>query len=276
VTALVKKKKSINKKEQRKFPERLYENEDKYVPSLGKSGKDRYNQVYKFLKEEKVPISEAKVSAKTLENWKTHLKPYTLLQFPINKFSESLLKFTDSNGDDWIIPLESEEKDILEIAHLSGKRHQSISHSIDKLYEMGIKYSGCYQSMIKLIKNCAQCNIQKKKELPVRKYTPIKTSYPKELLQFDGVYLPKEMGSKKLVTAIDHFSKFAWAFCIDSLSSANTRLCLEEVLDFCDQSVEVILTDNGSEFKGEFEKYFLEVGIELRHGLLTILQHRVV
>jgi DNA-binding transcriptional ArsR family regulator len=52
-----------------------------------------------------------------------------------------------------MIQLESQEKEILEIPHLSGKRYQSISHSIDKLYEMGITYLGGYQSMPKLIKN---------------------------------------------------------------------------------------------------------------------------
>jgi phage regulator Rha-like protein len=37
------------------------------------------------------------------------------------------------------------EKEILEIAHLSGKRHQSISHSIDKLYEWELNTQGAIE-----------------------------------------------------------------------------------------------------------------------------------
>lgn len=100
-----------------------------------------------------------------------------------------------------------------------------------------------------------------------KEFNPIKTSKPKELIQFDTVHLDKKFGdSKFLLTAIDHFSKYGWAFLIEKINSENTRNCLEIVYKDCDFEIENVHTDNGTEFKKYFEQYLTQNSINRKLG----------
>ena len=56
------------------------------------------------------------------------------------------------------------------------------------------------------------------------------------------------------LSAIELKSRQSWAKRVKSLSSKNARRFLEEILDEVEYKIHTIQTDNGSEFKGYFDK----------------------
>ena len=240
-----------------------------FVDFFGTADISRYNDVYKFLKEAKFPIHLLSKSAKARENWKYNVKDYLILDFPCLNHSRSrLMHFSSVDNAYYIIPLRDEESKIIESAHICNGKHLSFEKSIAKLYEGRIKYVGCTNKIRNFIEACAECNMKKCQKVKANKYTPIDTKRPRELILFDCVYLKEKLFGKnaRLVTAIDHFSKFGWAEVIKSVNSENTAHLLAKVFKECQYSIESVLTDNGSEFKARFADFLKEKGIGHRKG----------
>ena len=69
-----------------------------------------------------------------------------------------------------------------------------------------------------------------------------------------------------MINAIDHYSKYAWAFLVENINSKNAEDCLKKIYLDCDQEIENIHTDNGPEFKGFFQRFLDEKNIPHRKG----------
>jgi len=67
-----------------------------------------------------------------------------------------------------------------------------------------------------------------------------------------------------ILNAVDVSTKFKFSYAFKSMSSRNTVLFfkkLENVYPY-EEGIEIVQTDNGSEFLGEFDKYLKEKGIK--------------
>ena len=67
-----------------------------------------------------------------------------------------------------------------------------------------------------------------------------------------------------ILNAVDVSTKFKFSYAFKSMSSRNTVLFfkkLESVYPY-EEGIEIVQTDNGSEFLGEFDKYLKEKGIK--------------
>jgi transposase InsO family protein len=76
-----------------------------------------------------------------------------------------------------------------------------------------------------------------------------------------------ERRNKYIVTIIDHYTRWAYAFPIKNKSSEETLECIKEAIKKEGAKPRRILTDNGLEFaNAEFIRMAAEQGIELRKG----------
>lgn len=252
-----------------KYKLNLFENQESdYVDYYGNSLSSRYNDAYLYHSKSIMPEYITCKDQSNINNWKKKISKYRVIDIPLNEFSRSKLLHKSSEDDlEYYIPLKSEENKLFEIAHINGKRHLSRDKSITKLYSMGIKYTQCYEKLSKYIKNCFNCTKSAPPQEKSKKYKPINTSRPREIIQFDSVYLNKKLfGRSFLITAIDHFSKFGWIFEVDKINSFNASNCLKNVYNDCEMQIESVHTDNGPEFKKFFEQFLKEKNINRRLG----------
>lgn len=61
------------------------------------------------------------------------------------------------------------------------------------------------------------------------------------------------------LSCIELKSRQSWAKRVSTLSSSNTKVFLEEIIDAVEYSIHTIQTDNGSEFKGYFDQAIEEL-----------------
>lgn len=261
-------KKPLNADEKLAIKENRIDRAD-FVNFSGKADTSRYNDIHKFIKENKLPRHLLSKSSKAIENWKYNAKEYKMFDFPLSKFSRSrLAHFSPSDNTYYTIPLRNEDIQIIEKVHAWNGKHLSLEKTIAKLYETGIKYTGCTISIRNYIAACATCNIIKPPKVNPKKYTPIDSQRPREMILFDCVFLKEKLFGKnaRLVTAIDHFSKYGWAQVISWVNSENTSILLSKVFEHCNSSIESVLTDNGSEFKARFADFLKDRGIPHKKG----------
>lgn len=70
-------------------------------------------------------------------------------------------------------------------------------------------------------------------------------------------------GTKRyILTAIDLYSRFSFAYGYERISSRNARDFVDKLTKVAPFSIEGIKTDNGSDFEGEFDRYLKEKGIK--------------
>ena len=81
--------------------------------------------------------------------------------------------YEDKNFDQFTIPLKSEIETILAFAHVSGKRHLKLNRSIERLYSLKIKYTGCTIDIQKHIELCISCNQSNRAEKKSKKYSKL-------------------------------------------------------------------------------------------------------
>ena len=256
----------ITSSELSKFKVKMSEN-DEFVDSTSGSGtKDYYKQVFMFLSKNIIPekYNETKVG---LKDWKKRAREYKILDFPLSILTDSTLVHRESITELYVIPLKKDLERIFHAAHIYKDIHLAYYRAMERLKVLKIKYPGYSNDLHKYISSCAFCFQQVPPKPKPQSYNPIKTTKPKELVQFDCVYLDKKFGMNKyLLNAIDHFSKYAWAFLIEKINSKNTRDCLAIVHQECNFQIDSVHTDNGSEFKKYFEQYLTENQITRKLG----------
>jgi transposase InsO family protein len=122
-----------------------------------------------------------------------------------------------------------------------------------------IKYEGISQSDVtNFLKNSNTAQLHKipRKE---RIHTPIITNYPLERIQIDIIDLNALKGYNKqhrfVLTIIDHFSKYAWAYSMTQKSANKVFLAISDLirekLKPLDKQLHILQSDNGGEFVNE-------------------------
>lgn len=86
------------------------------------------------------------------------------------------------------------------------------------------------------------------------KYCPKQKDIDLGYLQLDGIKVYFEGKMYYFLSCIELKSRQSWAQRVGSLSSTNAKEFLEEIIESVSYSVHTIQTDNGSEFKGYFDK----------------------
>jgi Transposase and inactivated derivatives, IS30 family len=116
-----------------------------------------------------------------------------------------------------------------------------------------------------LIERTRSIKQQRKKKYNVNKKrikTGLKARAPGEVIQIDLKHLTLRGVTYYQYTAIDKYSRLAFAKVYKNKTSRNTKLFIQEAMKYFGFSISKVQTDNGSEFMGEFDKYLKEIGIE--------------
>ena len=142
----------------------------------------------------------------------------------------------------------------------------SYDRSKQRLKELKIEYSGCNNDLKIFIKKCIPYFQQAPPREKAKKFNPIKTSKPKELIQFDTVHIDRKFGDKKYISC--NWSLFEiWLGIFDwKINSEYTRKCFEIVHKDCDFEIGNVHTDNGTGFKKYFEQYLTQNNINRKLG----------
>jgi transposase InsO family protein len=93
--------------------------------------------------------------------------------------------------------------------------------------------------------------LSKKKKIRKRNYV---STYPGDLLQIDTIIKFKDGLKRYIVTAIDNYGKFSFAYTYSTASSINTRDFLDKLMSVIPFKINAVQTDNGSEFEMYFDK----------------------
>ena len=223
-------------------------------------GKPRYQEIFNYLskKVRPNPPSTAKIAyEKTSDqirqfcSWRGNISGFRVLPYSRTQIFQSKLE-----KDGYLIPLKRQEQDLLLEAHVVQGVHLNLEQSTSNLYDMGFKYNRCKQKLQRLVADCHICRQNGPLPTQTKQWSTIQTQEPKELIQFDCVYLnkafdPLQYTYSYLCTAVDHFSKYAWAFHISRVDAKETEACLQTVLRDCGR-VQIVQTDKGNEFLGAF------------------------
>jgi transposase InsO family protein len=96
--------------------------------------------------------------------------------------------------------------------------------------------------------------ISVKRQRVQRKPKDFKATYPGECVALDTI--EKRIDGKKryIITFIDLYSRFAFAMMMNNHSSKEAKVFLDKVSLLFPFSIKAVLTDNGSEFKGNFDR----------------------
>ncbi len=101
---------------------------------------------------------------------------------------------------------------------------------------------------------------------------PIATSRPGELWQVDTIDMNKlasaNKGYSRCLTVIDHFSKYAWVKALQDNTATSVATAMGQILDSLPKHLKPrkIQSDNGIEFKGEFETLMRALKIQHSHS----------
>lgn len=86
------------------------------------------------------------------------------------------------------------------------------------------------------------------------KYCPKQKNINLGYLQLDGIHIVFAGKTYKFICAVELKTRQAWVKRVKSLSSMQAKIFLHEILNKVNYSIHTIQTDNGSEFKGYFDK----------------------
>lgn len=99
---------------------------------------------------------------------------------------------------------------------------------------------------------------RRKQKVTRVKYCPKQKDIKLGYLQLDGVTVYFEGRNYYFLCSVELKSRQSWAKRVGSLSSSNAKEFLEEILSQINYPIHTIQTDNGSEFKGFFDKAIKE------------------
>lgn len=101
---------------------------------------------------------------------------------------------------------------------------------------------------------------------PMHKPTigPILTTVPFQRVQVDLIHFPdlapSNYGHTYIMTAIDHFSKYAWAVSIKDAKSETVAIAMNDIVQNAVSigfRISLVQSDNGKEFQGAFHQYLM-------------------
>lgn len=131
------------------------------------------------------------------------------------------------------------------------------------------------------VRNCASCNLNKKlgNERKVA-MQPLSIMTPWSLVQLDYIVVAKEKkdasdwGNRYILTMIDAFSKHVELVALEESTALVTKIHFESRIILRWGVPEVVMTDGGPSFKGEFNAFLQELGI--KHVTAIAYQHRTM
>lgn len=125
-----------------------------------------------------------------------------------------------------------------------------------------VSWIGKVISRYKFFFNKRKCVRRKRnnaKQITRVKYCPKQKDIHLGYLQLDGVKVCFESEYYYFLSCIELKSRQSWVKRVTSLSSTHAKEFLEEILSLIEYPVHTIQTDNGSEFKGYFDKAIEEL-----------------
>ena len=175
----------------------------------------------------------------------TRKPEYTPLE--AQRMQDLRLKYPTLGRDKLVVIYEEDYRE--EIKHWNARR---IVHDF-KLYA---------KRAVRQPKNRNKGKVRPKKRISDLKKKP----FSGFLLELDTIVIYFNNEKRYIVTAIDYHSRFAFAYMYKTKSSKNVADFLRRLMLLFEGKIENIHIDNGSEFKGMFEKEIHALGIELYHA----------
>ena len=132
----------------------------------------------------------------------------------------------------------------------------------NNLPQYSVSWIGKVISRYKFFFNTRKCVRRKRrntKQVTRVKYCPKQKDIELGYLQLDGIKVYFEGKNYYFLSCIELKSRQSWAKRVASLSSKNAKEFLEEILNSVDYQIHTIQTDNGSEFKGLFDRAIEEL-----------------
>jgi hypothetical protein len=146
--------------------------------------------------------------------------------------------------------------------------HMSVVKTLRAVQEDFV-WPGMKKSVGEYIKTCGLCQVHYNRPVYGQPGDPPQPSYVMQIVSLDliGPLMRSEAGNMYVLTAIDHFSGWAEAYPIPAKTCEFVLSKLTS--DFFPRHgfPEIIITDNGTEFKGEIPTYFRACGI--KHNTTT-------
>ncbi|KAI5173368.1 hypothetical protein PAEPH01_1922 [Pancytospora epiphaga] len=150
--------------------------------------------------------------------------------------------------------------------------HLNLGHgsASNMIYNLGKKFNwpGLYTDVHKYVAGCQTC-LKAGKIVPNSNFHTITTSAPGELIVIDTVGpLPcTTKGNKFILTAVDHFSKIAFAKPVQHKTAQNVFLFITETILKVSPNAKHFLSDNGLEFKSsEVIEKLKTLGVRWKFG----------
>lgn len=131
----------------------------------------------------------------------------------------------------------------------------------NNLRKYSVSWIGKVVNRYKFFFNTRKCVRRKRRNKQVVrvKHCPKQKEIALGYLQLDGIRVSFEERSYYFLSCIELKSRQSWVRRVASLSSKNAKEFLVQILDEVEYSVHTIQTDNGSEFKGLFDKAIEEL-----------------
>lgn len=183
-------------------------------------------------------------------------KPKTLRKMVVDpKVLEFIKTLREANG-----PIGKEKIKILTDSFCEKENLSKVSSS--KIGRIIKRNNWFYQKMGKIYHNPASGHAQNKvKRHKERLSSEFRVAYPGELLQLDSVVRFDLNLKRYILTAIDLYSKFTFAFSYKALSSFIALDFYQKLETIAPFTIKAVKTDNGLEFLGEFDSYLQKRGI---------------
>ena len=142
--------------------------------------------------------------------------------------------------------------------------HEDSAHfGIDKCFNMirqKYHWIGLYKDCVEHVSHCITCRLrsQKKVKVPLQEMDEVHYPGQKWSIDLTGPYTTSTSGNKYILTAVDHYSGWPEMWPIPDKRSENVvQLVMEELIPRFSVP-EVILSDNGQEFKSNIFEQMLE------------------
>ena len=146
--------------------------------------------------------------------------------------------------------------------------HQGMRKTIERLQEH-YKWPGQRRDVFDVIHKCARCQVHTgRRERPPPTYMPV-AQYPCQIVGMDltGPFITSTEGNRYVLTVIDHCTGWAEAKPIPGKSAKYVLKYLEQEYVPRHGAPEVLICDNGKEFKNHLVVPYLQaLGTDVRHA----------
>ena len=151
---------------------------------------------------------------------------------------------------------------MIEYSHTTAPGGHAKGNKLIKLCSQHYYWPNMGGDIRKWVSQCGMCNYQgdRSKRAPIQGH--LTAARPRQKWVVDLVYLPKVLGGRYCVTAIDVFSRWGIAIPIQDKTSMTVMKVLYDRIVLTYGPCEFVISDQGSEFKGEVEAMLHAAGVK--------------